>query len=501
MAAETTPHATSAEDENAVLAVFARLATIHRESAYRLALGVALVAAVLLRLLGLENGICLDEYSSMEVAFSTEFLATLRDYNHPPLYFILLRTWSGLGLAEPILRLLSVVLGVATVAVTAAWLKRTSALAAILAAVLVSSLLILLRYSQEVRGYGLLMLATAAAFHFASACGSETVSRRRDRLGLALSLSAAVMTHLLGIMLLLPTLAYLLIERRKIDRIPGLIAAYSAPILVFAWVYWVFLVRVADQGEFWMPPLSLELARYTVTSLFHGEKAALIVGLSIAVWACLGVRNTQSPVVRSAWACLLACALYVAQILAYSALIEPILWDRTLMPALVPLVGFAGLAVAGAPRGLGRNLGLACVLVVVAANVGRWVSRDAWSPIERFREVAKILAARRSADDLVVVYPDYALGPLQYYDTGLEPETVFVWDRGDEPTAIVDEIERRLSLAGTRSGDVSAQQLHLVLRTANYPEYDELRSLIVERTGASVSEKDHSTLKLVAFSF
>jgi len=123
--------------------------------------GTALLVGALVRLLGLgAKSLWLDEILSVRAAQAdlSQFVSGAIERYHPPLYFVLLGRWMGLGDSNAHLRLLSVACGIAAVGLTAvlaralfgsdvantaAWLAATSPL--------------LVWYSQEVRDYSLLM--------------------------------------------------------------------------------------------------------------------------------------------------------------------------------------------------------------------------------------------------------------------------------------------------------------------------------------------------------
>ena len=78
---------------------------------------VILVVAAGLRLAGIDKSLWIDEAGSYAQASAQDFIAMARNYDHPPLYFALLR--GGLGITESftLLRLFSVACGLGAVAV------------------------------------------------------------------------------------------------------------------------------------------------------------------------------------------------------------------------------------------------------------------------------------------------------------------------------------------------------------------------------------------------
>jgi uncharacterized membrane protein len=112
---------------------------------------------------------------------------------HPPLYYAILGIWSrALGLAPPVLRLLSVFVGISTIALVAVvgnWLAGR--FAGLVAAFLLAINPFHIYYSQEVRMYGLVTLFAVLAVGFSArwlgvAAGARPLARRsapepRDR--------------------------------------------------------------------------------------------------------------------------------------------------------------------------------------------------------------------------------------------------------------------------------------------------------------------------------
>ncbi|HEY5816546.1 MAG TPA: glycosyltransferase family 39 protein, partial [Solirubrobacterales bacterium] len=133
----------------------------------------------------------------------------------PPLYYALAWFWTQLtGTGEVGLRSLSALAGVATVPV--AYLlgaELRGRRAGLLAAALVAVNPMLLWYSQEARGYALLVLLTSvAALYFVRALDS---GRRRDFTGWGIAAALALATHYFAIFPLALEAAWLLWRRGR----------------------------------------------------------------------------------------------------------------------------------------------------------------------------------------------------------------------------------------------------------------------------------------------
>jgi 4-amino-4-deoxy-L-arabinose transferase-like glycosyltransferase len=163
---------------------------------------------------------------------------------HPPLYYFVLHLWTGvLGPASYIVRLLSVLVGTATVALIyptgRVLLGRTGGL---LAALLVAISPFHIYYSQEVRMYGLVMLLGLAAFLCAMKMeGSER--RMPWWLGYVVTATAALYAQYYAAFLLLAlnlwVLARWLKERRPFrEMIPWLGAQVAVALLFLPWVWY-----------------------------------------------------------------------------------------------------------------------------------------------------------------------------------------------------------------------------------------------------------------------
>lgn len=146
-----------------------------------------------------------DEVFSVVVAgvpSIDQLLATLRGDFHPPLYFITLRGWLAIfGQSDVAARLLSVCIGVGSLLLVWALIRECALNSSRAAAVAVASTsLTLIWYSQEVRQYGLLFLAGAAALHSSVRLTRSPPPRLLSSiLYCAVSYAALLYTHYAGL--------------------------------------------------------------------------------------------------------------------------------------------------------------------------------------------------------------------------------------------------------------------------------------------------------------
>jgi len=123
--------------------------------------GTALLVGALVRLLGLgSKSLWLDEILSVRAAQAdfSQFVSGAIERYHPPLYFVLLGRWMGLGDSNAHLRLLAVACGIAAVGLTAVLARALFGSDVATSAVwLAATSPLLVWYSQEVRDYSLLL--------------------------------------------------------------------------------------------------------------------------------------------------------------------------------------------------------------------------------------------------------------------------------------------------------------------------------------------------------
>jgi hypothetical protein len=420
--------------ENSVISVKCLQSYIQKgmrfESAYRLmAIGI-LLSGFGIRLMGLDKGIWLDEYDSLRVAFSSDFLQQLQLYDHPPLYFVLLRLWSLISIREEFLRLLSVFFGIGTVAVVMKWVKQHSHLGSLLAGFYCATLPIMLRYSQEIRDYSLLLFATALSFFFASRILAEP-EKLSGYLGLAFSLSAAVATHLVGVMLLLSIFMYMIITSPALGKSKRILLSFAAPLCVFLLLFFFFLQETKkDPATWWMPAISLNLILTMVKSVLGVSEASQffetlqnslpvlrssVVALIKIVVAGLGIGLLVAGSWKRSLPLLAGAMAYWIQLIIYSILVLPIFWYRTFLPGMIPFIGFIGLQIATIHMRKLKILAVILLILICVVFAMNWISSEAGKPYEEWREISQSLKSAWQPDDVVIFYPDYVEGPVRYY--------------------------------------------------------------------------------------
>ena len=420
-------------------------------------IGVLSVALVL-RVLGLNKGIWLDEASSINVISNPDFPRNLFFYDQLPLYFILLKFWSSINNSEEFLRLFSVLLGFGTVAVIMRWIGYYSHFGSLLAGLYCSTLPILLRYSQEIRGYGLLLFVSALSFLFASRI-TIYPDRRSGYIGLGLSLTAAITTHAIGIMVVPSVCLYLFCAWKRV-RLNKVIPAIGVPLVIFL-VQYHFHTRMRPGSNWWMPPISAELIGGTASKVFGFSAAVQLIGswfpslandikiwlhniLTVSFVAALGLVLPVCSRWKHAAPLLAGALLFWLLIIGYSIVSLPIFIDRTTLPGLIPFIGFLGLSISTIRMRRARILfagGLVLVCFVFGLN---WIKNEADKPIEGWKQLAQLIKATRRPNDLLIAYPSFIELPLRYY-VDLPIETTVLISRESNVNWVEEETRRRLA--------------------------------------------------------
>ncbi len=375
-----------------------------------------------LRLLGLNRGLWIDEYSSLTFASKEGFWATAFGYNNPPLYYLLLKAWRHLGTSEPWIRLLSVGLSVATAGVLMTSLKPRSKTAALVAGVLFATLPEMLKYGSEIRAHSLFLLATVGVFFFADRF-SRTWNDKRALLGLGACLLLAMFTQSIGLFLLGAVFAFLLSSRLLSgEAVPWkTLARLGLAALVVTSLFALWLAPHLSQRD-WIPSVTwIQAAKVFFESLgvparaLSGkaagfdelaatpalEKIGLVwVLLSLCTLLCLvpfGNWRKHAPYFYAfiaLWLQLVFCSLFF----------RPVLIGRTALMTLIPLVAFLALQTASLRRPA-RTAAFAALASLCLISSFTWARWGAYLSQENWKKVFTILEREWHAGDVLILAP------------------------------------------------------------------------------------------------
>ena len=405
-----------------------------------------------LRLAGLGRSIWMDEYFTIRIISSRDMIAQLIIINfEPPLYFMLLKLWSSIGTQVAFLRFFSVILSLGTLTMLMLWMKYYSRLASLLAGFLFASLPFVVRYSQELRPYQLLLLGTAASFYFAShivnsppknPSGINIPKDKKDPravihfgyyLGLAIGLVVTVFAHMIGVMVAASVGFFICTQARfnikKLD-IKKLLIVFSFPALVFSYIYFFFLPAKPVAGSWSYPSISIPLLvssaqtlmgrtgmsyGYTLLESGMGNLSGLMPLIMKLIVVVLVVITLVVGKWRQTWSFLASALFYELAIILYSIFFVPILLSQTLLPMLIPAIGFVALEISSIDQKIFRRIAVIGIIILCVIYAAFWSNKQAYIPAEPWQTVAAFIRDNSKPDDMVIYFPPYGAGPTGYY--------------------------------------------------------------------------------------
>jgi len=465
-----------------------------------------------LRLIGLNKGIWFDEYYSIARVSNDNFFESLRNDNQPPTYFMILKLWSTFSKQEAFLRIPSIIFGVISIFLIMIWIKPISIDASLLAGFMFSTMPILIRYSQEIRGYSLLILSTVFSFY----CSYKIVTKENSYwyFLLAISLTIAATTHLIGIMVL-PTIGiYLLINFMQWEkRIQWLKVslAFLFPTIIFFAIYFFFFNNLYGQN-WWMPPFSFRLFRSQFKYVLGIEKllfpTSVFEGINIKLALLFEFMYKSSILItifvilffgvwRKSWSLLLAALIYWLQIILVSVFFYPIFWYRTILIGVIPLIGYLALHSTSIKNNIFRiiaTLGIFIIFIILAVG---WFFIEARIPNEPWRQAAHYLETETKPNDIIIFYPNNAMGPIRYYFRSLSDENVIAVDLDVDIDEFISELSCKMNLFDNKDQQVT---LHLVVRESlnvqkEKEKYESLKNYLELVSGRNTLVQDYGIIK------
>lgn len=426
---------------------------------YWFALSLVVIAAIALRLQGLDRTLSVDEAWTVSQAAASDFWTTARNDVHPPLYYYLVRLGQHLTTSFTGLRLSSVGCGLGLLVLAVLAFRKTP-VAALVTGAAVAGLPGLVLYSQQLRPYSLLLLLLAVALVLAVRIRQGAAGPGfRILLGLVLAVAAAI--HLITVFFLL-ALAPLLFwpvraghPRQWFTALlplgpPGLLALwlkfqFITPPGTLAGGWWMSVDTAAVLGALgevvgWneMPWLADAWSRHA-----PGNGWPVLAGALATALAAIGTawgRRSNHPLV---WPLLVSAAIYTAGVIAYSCLFEHVIMMRTLLPGLLPFLASLALGIGSHPVAWRRAVAAAAVVIYVALAATP-VSRRATVPDAGLRGLAATTTTACRPGDLLVVFRamDYSLAAYGCPPAGTE---VMLFDQTAAPAPQMAELQRRLA--------------------------------------------------------
>jgi hypothetical protein len=404
-----------------------------------LALGVALLVGVALRVVGLDRqSFWTDELyvvwegrQPLDVLFNPQL-----HIQHPPGYRFLLHTWMGISLDETWIRLVPLLAGILLIPVgwaLARLLWPDHLVAGDVAAILIATSPYLLHYSQDVTTYSWTTLCVAISFLLLVAAW------RTDRWWLwaawALSLAISLYSHYFALfpaiiegvgVLVLGMLGMRNAERSRFGH--ALLALVFAFVLYVPWLWQLsanggqalgiafFTLTLDGQAFHWVPVLAAGYANAPIWQSGWGVWAtwsALALAAGWAVWRLYLARDGRSAaglVVILGWLAAAVVGPYLfLRITSPPGASDPVRFAAMAAPAL--LVGLA--AVVALVRPVWRVPLLALWLLLV---VWQWRGELLSPPTQDWRGILATVRQQAQPGDVVLAFPAFhAAAAAAYY--------------------------------------------------------------------------------------
>jgi mannosyltransferase len=387
---------------------------------------IVMAVAVVLRLIGLaDRTIWYDDAFSLLLAAREmpDILAGTAADTMPPLYYLVLHAWSGLGTSLGWLRLFNVLMSLAVVVLVyvwgARWLGRPAGL---FAALVVAISPVQIYHAQELRMYALLqaclLVCLLALFEIWQGAGGKKYWAL-----VILGGTASLYTHNLAIFSLLAP-AFLLAMRRDWGMLRRLVLAQL--IMLSAAVPWLILIpgQVAKiQAAFWTPrPGMLEVVQALITAHTNlpipEALLALAVGaslLSVALTGLALLRGLPQERTGRALEYLLVLAIVPPGLLFLASYImRPLFVPRAFMLSMLAYALLAGHAVARLkPHFMRVVLALAMLVPAILVLPSQYTYRS--FPRSPFGQAVDYLASRDPDPELILHDNKLSFFPMLVY--------------------------------------------------------------------------------------
>lgn len=338
------------------------------------------------------------------------------------LYYYLLHVWVRLGDSEFVVRCFSAVAGVLTVPFMYSLGRRMfGTRVALIGAAFLGANAFHIKYSQEARGYSLVvLLVTLSTLFFVRAVEHQL---RNDWIGYVLTGTLAVYAHFFGVLVLAAQWASIALLRPRDVHWSRLLASMVTicvlllPLAVFA------LTR--DTGQLaWVSKANIHDVYGVIDSLAGGGKL-----LGVAYFVCC---SAALPLTLRTWVQyrssfdtwrygLVLSWLVVPVLIAFVvSLWKPIFVDRFLIVCLPALVLLAAIGVAQIRQ---RWMLVSCLVVLLLLSARRIPWYRAQPEKEDWRGATSYVLTHASPKDGIIFYTSYGRLGFDYYAPRLMPGT------------------------------------------------------------------------------
>ena len=402
---------------------------------------------------------------------------------HPLLYYVMLDGWMTLfGSGAFAARLLSVLLGVATVAAVYGLARDLFETRVALAAALVTALAPFhVQYSQEARMYSLLaLLLVLATWAYVRAARAEAPGWRGALVFGVLAALAMYTQQLAAFYLVVLALLPLLQRDRRMQRWIALGGAVAL-LLYLPWLLQLPAQWSKVGAYYWVPVPNAARFLLTLRVFFAGGSeppvptALLMLGGALVLVALLAVQlvfvgRRLRPNARRALTLALWLALTPPLLMWAVSQVQPVYLERALLPSAIMLYVALGwlFAAGGLPRILAGGLGLVA-LAVAGAGLASHYTWDSF-PNSPYQQADAQIAALWQPGDVVVHQSKLSALPMVVYAPALDQR--FVRDLPGSPEDTLAEPTREI--LGVTTHDC-VQAVGLVAERVWYVTFTRLR--------------------------
>jgi mannosyltransferase len=405
-----------------------------------LLLSTIMILGIFLRFYDLGNeSLWLDEASSIQES-NLGLTEIPNSTNQPPLYFLILHQWINLfGSSEIALRSLSALFGIFSLFITYLVSQQLFTKKIALVSVLISAISTFqIIYSQEARGYSLMLLLALLSFYFFLKILYK--GKLYNYLGYLLASTLLAYTHIYGIFILISQFVIaILVFRHTIQlKIKYTITLFILIIflLPLLWLMSQSTHSLVNNG-FWIPKPTLVtvmrslgafsgygFAAYVLFIIFGFLAVIVIIGILQPYVATNRIfpylhkkvnlqiisESNESVIILLIW-------MIVPFLIAFleSQVMTPIYATRYLIgtsPALYIL------AAKGLDKFNNKRLFIALIaLIVIFSSLGlrSYYVND---QKEQWRQAAEYIESNAQKDDVILIYQGYSLTPFNYYYHG-----------------------------------------------------------------------------------
>ena len=342
---------------------------------------------------------CCTLYNSIDASNPIRVILNVaggRDVAPPLLHLIVWTVTRVIGTSTAAMRCIPLAaMGMALLLVYLTMRRRFGILASGAAAVAITTHVLIVEHSFELRFYGLWVMF-CAGFAWALELDAGRPSRRRD-VAIALFAIAICTIHWFGVISLGAMIAIVVLAHgRRWREGLRLVAPGAAGIVLFVLLSPMFVsqVRAAGTSAYWIPPLSMEQVKQTawlfvgsLPPLLNFARTPLPIGVVGIVLLLLADRLRPAPRVHigvlrdPSLIALTALILMPVALIAISMVSKPVVWPRYAIVAVLSWAPILALAIDTLPR-LARGAVLALFVVIAGFTVERELRSKAY-----FKEV------------------------------------------------------------------------------------------------------------------